>query len=78
MRRTRCSASFFEPRSVSKTSQRNTLEYQNAGETLGLFDVTSRASVQADGAVRFISDAVDLAVWKALSTRAGGESATIE
>jgi len=34
--------------------------------------------VAADGAVRFISDAVDLAVWKALSTRAGGESATIE
>jgi len=33
--------------------------------------------VEGDGAVRFISDAVDLAVWKALSTRDGGESATI-
>jgi prepilin-type N-terminal cleavage/methylation domain-containing protein/prepilin-type processing-associated H-X9-DG protein len=32
----------------------------------------------ADGAVRFVADGVDPAVWKAVSTRAGGESGTLE
>ena len=28
-----------------------------------------------DGAVRFVADGVDLALWRALATRAGGETA---
>lgn len=32
----------------------------------------------ADGAVKFISDSIDLLVWHAVSTRAGGEAADLE
>ena len=32
----------------------------------------------ADGAAHFVTDSVDPAVWKALSTRAGGEAAGFE
>jgi hypothetical protein len=31
----------------------------------------------ADGAVRFVEDGVDPAVWKAAATRAGGEAVTL-
>jgi hypothetical protein len=30
----------------------------------------------ADGSVRFVTNGIDLAVWRALGTRSGGEVAT--
>ncbi|MGC8642045.1 MAG: DUF1559 domain-containing protein [Isosphaeraceae bacterium] len=33
-------------------------------------------AMMGDGAVKFVKDSIDLAVWRALATRAGGESAT--
>ena len=42
--------------------------YHNGGVTVSLMD----------GSVRFMSDAVDLSVWRAASTRRGGEPASVD
>ncbi|HEX6986178.1 MAG TPA: DUF1559 domain-containing protein [Planctomycetaceae bacterium] len=54
----------------------------NATPTGGVYKASSyhRGGVNAllmDGAVRFVADEVDLAVWRAASTRAGGEPASL-